>query len=564
MAWMLIKQYRTQPLMMPAFYEERTTAGAFSLFTQNTARFVEDHIFEIAADHGIVLDGVVLNKAELLAAQGETSWPVLVSRMAEPVCRFLCGPFTGCLWEGDCLYTFANQTGDTAVFYYQNATCFIASSSFSMVHHFCRENGFPLTYDEVAANHLLSFGWVVEGHTLAKEIHRVRPGEVVYLKNGQIREEIYHRLNNTHTLDISIEEAVELLDTGFRKAVKRCFDKDLEYGYNHHLADMSGGLDSRMTSWVARDLGYENITNICYAKSNSIEVPCSRAAALALGNEFLFKSLDDLTFFYDVDEILQKNYGLTNYISLTGGNRFLSDLSFEKFGLEHTGQLGDVIIGSYVKKGQSLERNPKEISTSDPIHVQLKHAADFENQELLMLYYRGFYGILSSHFIRGNYTYVVSPFLDTDFLELCMSLPLTYRCDHVLYLAWLRAKFPAALAVPSTRRTTEHEKLTWRDMGRRLVGKHKHAAIRLLKTIKLYGVINDPNTMNPLEYWYSTTPNLQAFLTTYYEENLFRLDVHPAIKPQVEELFHGERVTDKLLAITVLGGLKNYFGTEYA
>lgn len=564
MAWMLIKKLGDQPLHIPHQYDHVDAAGEFTVFEQKTARFADDHIFEVAGDHGIVLDGVVLNKSELLASQGGTAWPALVASLEAPICRLLRGPFTGCLWEGDCLYTFANQTGDTAVFYYQNAICFVASSSFSMVCRFCRENCFPLTYDEVASKQLMTLGWAVEGHTLAEEIHRVRPGEVVYLESGKIREEIYHRLDNTHPLDITMEQAIELVDDGFRKAVKRCFDKDLEYGYTNHLADMSGGLDSRMTSWVARDLGYENITNICYAKSDSNEMPCARAAAMALGNEFLFKPMDDLTFFYDVDEILQKNYGLATYIGLTGGNRFLSDLSFEKFGLEHSGQIGDVVIGSFVHDLSEQERNVTVISSSDLLPSTLEQAENFPNHEIFCMYYRCFYGTVSSHFIRSHYTYTVSPFLDIDFLKLCLSIPVAYRCNHVLYLAWLRAKYPAALTVPSTRRTTDHQKPTWRDMGRKLVGKNKRAVIRVLKKLNMYGVIDNPNSMNPLEYWYSTTPNLQAFLSAYYEENLFRLDAHPAIKPQVEQLFYGERVADKLLAITVLGGLKNYFGTEQA
>lgn len=33
---------------------------------------------------------------------------------------------------------------------------------------------------------------------------------------------------------MGMNEAIELIDQGFRKAVKRCFDKDTEYGYKYH------------------------------------------------------------------------------------------------------------------------------------------------------------------------------------------------------------------------------------------------------------------------------------------------------------------------------------------
>lgn len=558
MAWMLIKRHDRTALSLDGIGGEVTQSGRFTLFTEKTSRFVEDHIFEVSEDKGLILDGVVLNKSELLAAHDGASWTDVVYDLSTPICKYLRGPFTGCVWKGNLLYAFANQTGDTAVFYYKNDVCLVVSSSFSMIHKFCTRNGFVLTYDEAAANHILSLGWVVEGHTLANEIRRIRPGEVLYYDNDALKEDVYYRLDNTYPIAITMEQAVELLDNAFRKAVKRCFDKDLEYEYGCHLADISGGFDSRMVSWVARDLGYSNITNICYAKSDSREPIYARAASLALGNEFLFKPLDDMSFFYDIDDVVRKNFGLTNYIAFTGGNRLLSDISFEKFGLEHTGQLGDVIIGSYMKKGQSIERNPIAICTSRNASPVLEFADNFPNHELFAMYYRGFYGILSSHFIRNEYTYAVSPFIDTDFIDTCMSIPLEYRRDHKLYYAWLAEKYPAVLTVASTRL----EKPSWRNAARKLAGKYKKPIFHLLNRLKLYKFASNPNTMNPLDYWYSTNPKLQMFITQYYHENTFRLNAYPSIKQQVEEQFNGIRVSEKLLAITILGGLKNYFGTE--
>ncbi len=49
------------------------------------------------------------------------------------------------------------------------------------------------------------------------------------------------------------------------------FDKDIEYGYKH-LVSLSGGLDSRMTTYVANDLGYgDSIVNLTFSKTNYVD-----------------------------------------------------------------------------------------------------------------------------------------------------------------------------------------------------------------------------------------------------------------------------------------------------
>lgn len=54
---------------------------------------------------------------------------------------------------------------------------------------------------------------------------------------------------------------------------------------------MSGGLDSRMVNCVAKKLGYDAVTNLCFAKNNSVEHQYSYAVSMQFGNEFIFKWL---------------------------------------------------------------------------------------------------------------------------------------------------------------------------------------------------------------------------------------------------------------------------------
>jgi len=516
----------------------------------------------------MILDGVLLNKKELLdnsSCDNLKEWVYQHVVRGEQIYTELRGPFDGCICdlENDILYAFGNQTGDTAVFYYSDDNCFAVSSDFNMVFDFCKKNNKILSFNKTAANHIISLGYVVEGNTFANEIHRVKPGNLVSVYGNNVREESYYRIDNTHIQNISMEEAIEQLDKGFRKAVKRCFDKDLEYGYTHHLADMSGGLDSRMTTWVAKDMGYTDITNISYAKADSDEERCARNVTVELNNEFIFKQLDDLSFFYDIEDIINKNYGLALYSGITGGNRLLSDLNFDKFGLEHTGQLGDVIIGSYSKDLTHRDAiNPTAISYSDFVSPILCNSNDFNDHEMFAMYYRGFQGILSTHFIRSKYTLAVSPFIDVDFINLCFSFPLEYRINHNLYFKWLYKKYPEAASVPSTTVDPQKAKKTWRDVGRKLVGKNKRAVVSFLKKHKLYFFIEDPNTMNPLDYWYYKNSKIRGFMNKYYEDHIALLDDYPDTQETVTKVFNAERANDKVLALTVLGVYAVYWGEQ--
>lgn len=56
----------------------------------------------------------------------------------------------------------------------------------------------------------------------------------------------------------------------FKNAIKRAFEKDLEYGYKHLVA-LSGGLDSRMTAWVAHTMGYTNMLNYTFSQTDYLD-----------------------------------------------------------------------------------------------------------------------------------------------------------------------------------------------------------------------------------------------------------------------------------------------------
>ena len=525
-------------------------------------RFFRDKAF-VRNQNGetALIDGVILNRVELedkyemdiqaiLRTQGFTSdFP-----------KMLRGPFSGMYYDGNHCFAYGNQTGDTFVFYYSDSDFVAVATDFNEIVKLCRSEGKKLTFDEIYANHILSFGYAVEGHTVFSEIKKSQPGCAVTFSGSEVKLIRYHKFHS-HLHEIGFDEAVEQLDVEFRKAVNRCFDKDIEYSYQSHLADMSGGLDSRMTTWVACDMGYRPITNMSYAKKGSYDETNARLVAEYLNNEYLFEALDDVQFIYDIEELIRMNYGLATYVGITGGKTMLSHLDFNKFGLEHTGQIGDVVIGSFCKSvDDNASFNIRNLQYSDRITPIVHEVNQYDTKELFGLYYRAFQGALMTHPVRRNYTEVVSPFLDVDFIQFCLNLPLEYRCNHKLYFAWVERKYPQALSIPCTRQKPSIKRISKKDIYHALPTWARHVIIAMCKKLHLATLISDSRGMNPMDYWYENNARMREFIEDYYDQHIDEMNVYPKTADDMKSMFRNGRTMDKLLVLTALAAHHIYVG----
>lgn len=524
-----------------------------------TCRFPHDHLNVQNDRMAVVIDGLILNQQELFESYHTDDFLQLVTLLhdADPETFFdtFRGPFTGFYYDkttGQAV-VFTNHTGDSAVFHYHSDTLQVFSSNFDLLVRHLKKQGVTLHLDEQAAHWMLTFGYLIDDHMMVNEIKRLRAGKALYLHDGVWTEKRYHRFRSEN-LPVGEDEAIEEIDRLFRQAVRRCFDKDLEYGYTRHLVDMSAGMDSRMVNCVAKALGYSPITNISYSQTGSEEERLSKAASAHFGNEMIFEALDQHAFLYDIDDLVRGNFATYLYTGITGGKRLLEKLDFNVFGAEQTGQLGDIAIGTFVKT-DSLAVDPEAVRLSHRLPLRFDpNPEQIENQDLYSLYTRGFMGAMSSWFIRKQYTFALSPFTDVDFMGYCYSLPVAMRRGHNLYWKWVERHYPEALAVPSSRKRLPK---TWPqqafDLGRRTVHKGLKIGRKLLfKAGMASSRIRPDASMNPYEYWYDTDPAVRTFLNTYFQEHIDLLRDHPKVSEELYTLYNSDAMLDKLMALTVL------------
>lgn len=536
--------------------------GDCSQYDHLLNKFPDDQIFRTEEGTVSFLNGYVYNKADYERTYG-CNWAEAFTRAlmedADGALKKLRGGFCGYLYDQKTkeLLVYTDQIAVKPVYYYINGEKWMVSDCVEDMAEVLKQNGLACEFQPLAAQYMLTYGYMIDDTTFVRQIHRLLPGNYLRVKDGRAAVLRYHFLQNTPQT-ISEEEAVERIDAAFREAVRREFEKDREYGYRH-LVDLSGGLDSRMVTWVAHDLGYTDQLNVTYCRDGYRDEKIARQVALFLGHEYLFKPLDDGKWMYDIDEMTSQNNGAALYMGMTGGRRLLEVINTEAFGIEHTGMIGDAILGTLYRD--------KALSCGKPVFGQSAHSErlhytfdekildEYPNQELFGIYTRGMLGASSSYLIRQQYIETASPFMDVDLLDVAFSLPFDYRNHHHIYLRWLNEKYPQAA------------EFGWEKWGG-VKPKESHIPLRKVKTTqrllweRLCAVfpINNQDSMNPVEYWYAKDRGIQECFARYAEETIGNPALGEELRKDIRLLLAEGGVEEKSLAITVLAMVKKYFG----
>lgn len=530
-----------------------TVAGTLYCNLQN--KFYNDTV----KNKNAFLEGYISNKKELMQECQMLSWQethaINMEKESFPISYR--GSFCGYILNSKRKVFFTDHIGSKPLFYYQSGKLLIVSTKLLWIVQVLKHNNICYTFDETAAKYMLTYGFMLDDTTFVKEVKRILPGNKVIIDGDFINAEQYYTPTINAVCSMSEEQALELIDKTFRKAVQREFEKDREYGYKH-LVDLSGGLDSRMVTWVAHDLGYTEQTNFSYCKAGYLDYISASRIARDLQHEFYFNQLDDFQWIYDIDEIVRINNGEALYNGITGGKRCLHNLNCNLYGIEHTGMIGDVIISSFASDVESAYKKPNfgknQYSTMLKYDFSVQILDRYENQEIFDLCTRGMLGAMSSYAIRQNYLDVSSPFLDVDFMDACFSMPLQYRCNHKIYLKWMRKYYP---------KSTNYGWEKWAGVCPKEEYKLLTLIVFAIRKIKRFmgrvlgKEISD--YMSPLDYWYNNDKSVQNFLIGYYENNIHASYLSEELRMDMKMLFEKGNVNEKCQVLTVLGICKNYF-----
>lgn len=523
-------------------------------------KFPADRVLYQTQQTDVFMDGFVYNKQDFMRTGEE--WSQAFTREATQnlgnLLLKLRGGFCGYAYEKgpQKVTVFTDHVANKAIYYYKNQEKWMVSNHLDYMVQVLKANEESYSFNETAAKYMLTYGYMMDDSTFVSQIHRVLPGKYVIIENNDIIVNRYYIIPNIEK-KMTEEEAVDKIDTAFREAVRREFEKDKEYGYKH-LVDLSGGLDSRMVSFVAHELGYTDQVNMTYSQAGYSDDKISKEIALALQHEYLFKSLDDAAWMKDVDKITSQNNGAALSLGITGGSRMLELLNTESFGMEHTGMIGDAILSTFYHDKEFNDAPPRfgyhRYSERLQYEFEREMLEDYPCQELFAIYTRGMLGAQSSYIIRQHYVETDSPFMDVDFLDVVFSLPFEYRNKHHIYLKWMLQKYPEAT------------QFGWEKWGG-IKPREDHIWKRKIKTTqRLIGMAfskllgkSSKDSMVPVDYWYDRDNETRQYYDKYYRDNIDNGVFSKELKNDIHLMFQDGAVMEKSMALTVLAEAKKYF-----
>jgi len=540
----------------------------FYLERRTIKKFEKDKVFTEDDEYIIITEGVILNSLKLIEKYKASNFKNAIISMyrknGETFFEEFRGSFSGLFYDKNknkwIIYT--NHVGDKQIFYYKMRDKVIFGSEINYLVSYMKNNKISYTFDEIGAYFLLTYGYMLEDYTLIREIKKLNAGKYIKIEDGDFQILTYYEIDNTPDYSQSEEEIIQNIDRLFRNAVKLEFEKDREYGYKH-IASLSGGLDSRMTVWVAHELGYTEQLNVTFSQTDYWDETIAKEIARDLEHEWLFYALDNGIYLKNIREMIEINFGDCLYAGAAHANGCLSKIDFDKYGIYHTGQIGDVILGTfYSSENPQTSYKPRDgaystrlVQNDEKKYLKYK----YNNEEVFKFYNRAFTGALQGNLVSQKYTEVASPFLDIEFFEYCLKIPLKYRYDHRIYKKWILRKYPDAAKYKWEKIQGKITERTYSIFGRTTTLK----ALPRKAFNKLFHAssLNTKHHMNPIDYWYNTNDDLREFFLDTFNKGIDLLK-NEKLRNDCQKLFTTGNTIEKTQVLTLLEAWRYYFVDE--
>ncbi len=526
-------------------------------------KFYNDKLFTKTEAHFIMTDGVLLNSKELRQIYHAKDNSDLIGKMyslkGSEFVNELRGSFNIVIFDftKKKLMLYSDFISSIPLYYFHDSkiNILLFGSDLVILSALLRKLGYNLQLSRVGAYCILTFGFMLQNTTLIENVHKIIPGTMISYNNNNLIQSRYYMLKNEPYITESKDEIIQKLNTLFDQAIKREFDKDLEYGYRH-IGTLSGGLDSRMTLLRASGMGYDKMLAITFSQSNYLDETIAKQIAADLQFEFLFYSLDNGNFLLDIEGPIYANGGQVFFGGAAHQLAMESLINWEDFGLLHTGNVGDGILGSLIIDKKSDEFSEKKaysfayskrLIEKIPKNLFTKLHENYNTTELFAIYERGFNCALNGAWMTRQFSECTSPFLDRDFLEYSLRIPPELKYKEWIYVEWVKRYYP------------EIAKYKWEKTGCKVGANCVYVALmRIEKIIKntINRKMKKTYSMNPHESWLWTNKKLLEEFNRYYTDMLVLLDDYEEIQKDVMYLYENGNLLEKTQALSLLASIK--------
>ena len=269
---------------------------------------------------------------------------------------------------------------------------------------------------------------------------------------------------------------------------------------------------------------------------------------------------------FDADRITKLTGGNVAYYGTAHGDSLYRYVNFSELGLMHSGQLGDVILGTTVlpeKAESSFVFGEGAMLKANITNFEFKPAMEV-NKEIGLFYYRYLNGTNNGLQNVYKYTDSLSPFMDLDFVTYVLKIPAAMRYDHRLYKKWILSKYPKAANYVWDKLDGKITDKFWTKMIP--LGNY---SVRMKNLYKLPNIFyqelfhpNEPHKykrahMNPIGYYLKINPELIKMVDSYKPYSNSICDDKQRIF--VEKVMSGDDSNQFFQAISLLSALKLYY-----
>ncbi|WP_151943342.1 asparagine synthase-related protein [Aliarcobacter butzleri] len=525
-------------------------------------RFTNDRVIYETNDLIISFEGIFFNKEHEKSHDTIQNW---YSEYGIDFVKKIKGQFSGFIYDKriEKLFIFNDHLSTKPIYYFQDKNIFIFSSELKVITKLQEKLKIQKELDYDAVYLMLTFGYMLGDTTYEKKTKKLNYSTILEVNlDFNIKEKQYFKYEKKENHKLLKSEIIERIDELLLKSVKYCWQKNEEYKYSHY-AFLSGGLDSRVNVFLAKELGYQSINTITFSQSKSSDDIISKRISKNENFNHRFFSLDDGKYLEkDLVKYVGANDGIVNFQGAAAGFNILRNFQLPNLGAIHSGQIGDVLFGSFVKNKFSL--NSGIVSNQDNLLKKISFFKEFQkkynnNSEIFSFEQRQQNNTFNGDRTYSHFTDLFSPFYDRELIEFCLTIPDKYKKDEAIYLDWFNKKHKSI---------SDYE---WESAG---IKPYNIKLVKIAKIFKRYknAVLRrlgfNINDMNPFDIWLKNNPNIMKNLDNTYNR-LIKIIVDNELKKLLISMYetdikysHYGR-NNKFLVVTFLLAYELHFGENH-
>jgi len=541
------------------FIDENGIVGRSAL-----KKLLNDRFFETQDDITICFDGINLSDA----IKNPNHFFSKYATEGIDFIKQLQGTYSGFVYDKPLnkVFVFNDNLSTKNIFYYYDRDYgFIFSSELYSLSKFLKKIGIYYSLNTDAVYMMSLYGFLLEDNTYIKEVKKLSYSSLITydIGNTQVYFEKRHKYSRSK-ISISYKDALYQINELAQASIYKNWQKDTQYS-TKHLSLLSGGMDARVNVLIAKELGFNNITTLTFGESNSKDI--KYAQKIAVGEEFnhFERLLNSPKYLIDniIENYVIPNDGLMMFHTSAHTSSTVKSFNLSNYTTLHTGQIGDVLFGSFSKEDYNIKKNRGSIGYTgfvsnnkllDKISVLPEILNKYQDLgfELFIYEQRQINATIVGDRSLNDTIDNVSPFYDLELINFCLSLPNKYKANQMIYFDWLKKYHSKALSYP-------WDKIEMLPNNRYKIIYGKKFKKYFNGAKKYFNLKYD--SMNPYNEWLKRDITIIRTLDTIFEVEILRDYISSEMKEDLREIYQTNifEFRNKFAVITALLAMKLYF-----